>query len=136
MYKFKVKDVSDLDLDRIIQENEREGVHATLLAGNNVDLLLISNDFLSQFEIGDAVTVCGQSLAPQWGSRSLRVGHRGRELVFSNTRDDIFHVSAGRAKTVGRHYAKAVASEIGTAIDYRRSIHVKVHQFVQKGTFA
>jgi hypothetical protein len=135
MYSFEISDISELDLDRIIQENVEAGVHAVIVPCKNDDLLLISNEFLAQFQPGDYILVDGNALQPAWGHDRIGVYYKDDKLSLHWRADSQVGVTLGRATRINSKNRERVAQQIRAAMDYERKIKVEVLQLHSKAQF-
>ena len=127
MYRFKVQDMSHLDLDRVLAENAARGVHFTAIPIKTHTLVLASKEILSRFSHADNVYLAGYPLNAAWGSHKIKLAHRGADLVRGNATKALTEtkLTAG-----GGHFTYTDIDELRkqaeAALNYRRSIDVKV----------
>lgn len=98
-YKFVVKNLREISVNRVIRENESAEV---LLITGGICLLLISPQFLARFKREEGVIVAGERLAATWGhvmrnGRGLYRGWHCRAVDTEAVTEAAQQVAAARA---------------------------------------
>lgn len=73
-YTFETRDVADIDVQRICDENPLADALLVTFEGNDTSgMLLLNERFLARFQTPDRVEVAGSLLSPDWGSPYLNL---------------------------------------------------------------
>ena len=124
MYKFYVKEATEIDIQRICDEAESDVVLLTGAGG--IGLLLVQNDFLRRFTTADKVMLAGEELCCEWGFSGARVIQAGQKPSF-NIYGEPDALLGWRAMLIDLANMGKIAAEVKTARNYKRRIQVKVH---------
>mgnify|MGYP001560084135 CR=1 FL=1 len=123
-YSFNVKDVQEIDLDRILLEQHDDNHDVSLVTSENGNrYLLVHNDFLSQFKFADEIRLNQSSLNPIWGFSLLEVGYKSRGFSLNDKGE---FLKQGRWLPV-RSSVPEIKKELDHARAFIRKIKVNVH---------
>ena len=132
-YSFNVKDVQEINFNRILTEQKESGQDVSLITSENGNhYVLVHNDFLNQFHFEDGVTLNGYNIHPVWGDGRIYAQYQNKGFVlvdtFGKPNQDIQDISKnGRVSQVLMGYVKKLREELAVARAFIRKIKVNVH---------
>ena len=125
-YSFVVYDAPEIDLQRVIRENE--GADAILVISGNA-LLMLRNEFLAKFKTADLVEVYNSCLNKNWGITDVQVLYEANAAWFSR----LYTISANtisgyRAVFLTKCQLGGVRKQIKAAREFERKMFIHVEQ--------
>jgi hypothetical protein len=126
-YQFKATKASEIDLQRVVGENDNASIILVRAAGDEKGLLLVNEGFLTSYVREDGLTLAGKLLCESWGSvrGSFETYGNGLRVYAGGTTRD-YVPAQWRCTVVGPQERKALKREILKLSTYKRGVKVKV----------
>ena len=129
-YGFVVKEVQEIDFNRILVEQKESGNDVSLVTSENGNsYVLVHNDFLNQFHFGDEVKLNGSNLRPIWGDGLVYAQYVNGGFRLENTwgKPSQNISKNGRISLIPIRDVKQLKDELANARAFIRKIKVNVH---------